>query len=153
MDLTRANVEAELVGRVGADLLARLGMTALSDGTNADLNSPIAASLRTLNVVLTAPPLVTDADFEPLANTAADQLLDVAELRLLMTLQNRAAVLVDQQIGTQSRISLGQIAKDLELAVTRLERRVDRLYGVGRGVLTTGMMTLPIAARACTEEF
>lgn len=153
MDLTRADVEAELVGRVGLDLLARLDMAAAVDGTNADLNSPIAASLRTLGVVLTAPPLVTDADFVPLAATATDQLLDVAELRLLMTLQNRATALTDQQIGTQSRNALGQIARDLELAVTRLERRVDRLYGVGRGVLTTGMMTLPIAARACTEEF
>lgn len=153
MDLTRADVEAELVNRVGADLLARLGMSAAADGANPDLNGPIAASLRTLDVTLASPPTVADADLVPLAATAADQLYDVAELRLLMILANRAALLVDQQIGTQSRISLAQIARELELAITRLERRVDRLYGVGRGVLTTGMMTLPIASPPCKTEF
>lgn len=153
MPYTRAQAEAELVNRAGDDLLARLGVSAVQDGTNPDLNGPLASSLRMLDATLSSPPAVADADLALVADADTDQFLDVAELRMVLNLQLKAATLVDQQIGTQSRKNLHQIMESLELVADRLQKRIEKLYGVGRGRLVAGMIRYPVAVPPCREEF
>ena len=85
MALTREDVEAILIRRVGRWLIASGLDGTTNDGTNPDLNDPIGRAARGLGVAVASIAEVDDDDLLGIADVDADKLLDLAELRTLQT--------------------------------------------------------------------
>lgn len=139
--MTRAQVEAILIRRVGGLFAAceRDGTTAT--GANLDLNDPIGWAIRQCGGATAAPSLVTDADLTTVSDT--DQLLDLAELRALESaLQNYDAV--DLRAGPRTE-SFDQLGKRLEALITRKRKQLAADYNFGAGRLDTGVISLSFA--------
>ena len=138
MSITRAQVETRLLARA-KKRMAFVGMdSTTANGTNADLNDPLATALDWMGLPPVDGSLVTDADLTSVEDV--NKLLDLAEYRLLQNIVGNVAV-VDTQVG-QRRQSLGQVATALEAALTRKERDVQRVYGLFVGSLTGGSLSL-----------
>lgn len=102
MSLTRADIEAALIKRAG-DLLTTAGLDGTTvNGTNADLGDPIAFALRQIGVTVATLTSPTDAEVAA-ASTATegstDQLLDLAEIRVLETVLQHILDLVNTEAG------------------------------------------------------
>jgi hypothetical protein len=82
MSLTRIGVESAMVGRLGAALTA-LNLSTVKDGTNADLNEPMAAGLDWFGVQPIDRSSITDADLANLDDSVIAQYLDLVEIRAL----------------------------------------------------------------------
>jgi hypothetical protein len=80
MPLTRAQAEADVVAALGPDLLAYCGLATTTDGTNADLNGPLARALDHLGYVVADPSNVTDADLAQVPPNRVVRLLDYARI-------------------------------------------------------------------------
>lgn len=80
--ITRANLEAEIVSRIGA-WMTNAGLAVTIAGSNADLNGPIGWAIRVSGGATASPALVTDADVATLGDAYYDQLVDLAQLRTL----------------------------------------------------------------------
>ena len=140
MTITRANAEAELVGRAGGWMsAAELSTSAI--GANSDLQSPLAFALRKMGISHHTP--ITDADLSSIADEDLDQLYDLAELRLLKNVQRNFAA-VDIQLGPR-RESYDQLGKRLESAITALEAAINKQYGVSGSTITAGVLRVDFA--------
>lgn len=126
MTITRANAEAELVSRAKKKM-ELIGLVVTTVGTNADLNSPLAAGLRGLGIVPASPITVSDADFTTLGDADLDEFFDRAELRLLENIHG-SIDLVDITSGPQKE-SLGQLATQLEKSIDSKQKRINDKYG------------------------
>lgn len=142
MSLTRIQAETELVDRAGAKM-ALAGMAVTIVGTNADLNGAMSVALRKMG--LTASSTVVDGDLAALETDQVDEFLDRSELRLLENIQGNLD-LTDIKVGQRSE-SLGQLADQVEKAITRLSTRLMREYGVGLGTLSGGTISLDFAEK------
>ena len=143
MTVTIAQLETILVKRAG-DLLTQAGLDGTThDGTNADLADPVAFAVRTMGGTTTDPTNPADADLVALGVTddTLDELLALAELRILETCHSALIDLVDVTIGPR-REALGAIAARLEAKITKMETRIAKLYGYGLGTLETGVLPL-----------
>jgi len=143
MALTRANVEAILIKRVGA-LMTAVGLDGTTvAGTNADLNDPIGYAIRMVGGTTAAPALITDADVTTVATADYDEFLDIAELRALEnTLGNLAYV--DIKVGNRDE-KLGQLSARLEKMIAGKTERLQLLYGYSQATLEAGTVTLNFA--------
>jgi hypothetical protein len=137
MSITRANAEVELVSRASKKMVL-VGFAVTVVGTNADLNGPLATALRKMG--LTASSTVSDGDLAALEAEQIDEFYDRAELRLLENIVGNID-LTDIQVG-QRRESLGQLADQVEKALTRLTARVEKEYGVGLSELGVGSLMM-----------
>ena len=118
--------------------MALVGFATTTAGSNADLDDPLAVSLRKLGRTASTP--VTDGDLSDLPDAQIDEFIDRAELR---TLENIAGNidLVDITVGPR-RESLGQLADQCEKAIARLAANIANEFGAGLSELTTGSLTL-----------
>lgn len=125
MSLTRVQAETIVVRRIGRWLsAAKLDGTTV-DGTNADLADPLAWAVRQSGGTVTDPTDPGDAD---LASIADDRLLDLAELRALMSAyQNFTRT--DAKAGT-AEAKDDQIRQGMRAAIAAKQALVAGLYGV-----------------------
>src|SRR5215469_7613859 len=99
MTITRAQCEVILTRRRGL-VMTRIGLDGTTtSGANLDLGDPIAFAIRQLGYGVTDPTNPADADLAPVDQTTIDELLDVAEWRVLLSCLGNAAR-VTQQGGT-----------------------------------------------------
>jgi len=140
--ITRANVEVVLCKRLGP-LLTAAGMATTCVGSNADLNDPIGWAIRQADYTVASIALVADADLVGVASDDYDQVLDLAEYRMLETIQGNLDD-VDVQVGPR-REALSQLADQVQQKLERLEARIGRLYGVGLASLEAGYLTMNFA--------
>lgn len=139
MAITRANIETILIRRAGK-ILTAVGLDGTTvSGTNIDLNDPIGFSLRNLGYSVASITNVSDADLAGAGDDEIDQLLDVAELRLLENaLQNFDQVTVT--VGPRTE-DLSDLRDGLEKTITRKREYVSSQYGSG-ATLEAGAISL-----------
>ena len=139
MTLTRAQVEQELVTR-RQSMLKAVGMDDTSNGSNADLNSPIGYAVRQCGGTVASLGSVSSADVQTVDTSDLDRLLDIAEYRLLMNIKGRWAK-VDTSSGPFSQ-SLSQLADQLDKDLASLKTNLGDQYGFGGGSLQVGVLDL-----------
>lgn len=129
MSITRADIELELISRVGG-WLTNVGLDgATVNGTNTSLNSPIRYGIQGSGGSVVSPSLVTDADVQTVAANKLDQLYDIAELRTLDTVWSHFT-LVDAKAGPVEAKS-SQFAGYLKDRIAALRASIAALYGIG----------------------
>ncbi len=136
MTITRIHAETELVERQGARM-SMVEMAVTIAGSNADLNSPMAAALRKMGY--TASATVSDSDLAVLPDDEIDEFYDRAELRLMENIKGNN-VLVDITTGPRSK-RLGQIAQQLLEDISALTNKINSEYE-GAGSLVGGVIAL-----------
>lgn len=143
MSLTRADVEAILVKRVGP-LLTSAGMDGTTvDGTNADLNDPIGGSILNLGYTVLNIVSIVDAD---VAQVQADEYSEILNVAELLTLENILGNLDDVDITVGPRTEkLSQIAAQVQRKIERIEARLKAKYGYGAASITASVITLDFA--------
>lgn len=140
MTITRAEVEAVLVRRSGK-LLVAAGLDGTTiDGTNADLNDPIGSAVRQMGYSVASVVNVTDSDLSVIGDDEIDQLLDVAELRTLETVEGNLDQ-VDITVGPRSE-SLNQLSVRVRMKIDTVRRAIEKKYGIGAGTLSAGVIGL-----------
>lgn len=128
MTITRANVEAEIVSRVGAWMTAA-SLAVTVAGANASLNSPIGWAIRLAGGTVVAPSLVTDTDVQTVTDANLDKLYDLAELRTLESvLSNYTGV--DKKAGPVE-LKSSQLGDRLLGAIDRKRAQIAADYGIG----------------------
>lgn len=142
MALTRANAEFILEARTGP-LLTAAGMSTDVDGTNVDLNDPIARAVRDLGHTVTSAVLVADADVAAVTTAETDEFLDVATLHTLEAVLGNLDD-VDIKVGPMSE-SLSQLSERVERKIARMLAQLERDYGYSLSTVFTGYIQRDIA--------
>lgn len=147
---TRADIELELVSRVGG-WLTKVGLDGTTvDGTNASLNGPIRYGIVTSSGTVTNPSLVTDADVHTVPGADLDQLYDLAELRSLENALSHFSS-VDKKAGPVE-VKSSQFADRLAKRIADLRSSIAIAYGIGGTArLTGGALTLNFAETGTLE--
>lgn len=122
---TRANIEAILVKRCGS-MMSLVNMAVTTVGSNADLNDPIGYALRWGGYTVADISTVSDSDIDEIEDTDLDMVLDVAELRILQSVQGNYT-LVDITNGPESE-KFSQTAAVLKERIATLKSHVDEMY-------------------------
>ena len=142
MTLTRANTEYLLEARTGP-LLTAAGMSTDVDGTNVDLNDPIARAVRDLGHTVASAVLVADADVAAVTDAETDEFLDTATLHTLEAVLGNFDD-VDIKVGPMSE-SLSQLAEQVERKIERLLAQLERLYGYSMATVSGAYIQKDIA--------
>ncbi len=138
MTVTRTTLEKLLVKRASS-IMTFVGMSTLAVGSNDDLNDPIGYGLRQSDLTVADHADVVDGDVANVTDALLDQVLDIAELRLLKNILGNLDE-VDLEMGPRSE-EFSQIADRVEGKIERLEKSVTDQYGVGLGALSSGIIT------------
>jgi hypothetical protein len=140
MTITRAQVEQVLVKRAGKLMTAADLDGTTHSGVNTDLNDPIGWALRQMSYTVTSLTNVTDADLAPVATADVDQLLDMAEFRLMENIEGNFD---DVDISANGRSeSLSQLMLQVTKRVERMRSKLEIQYGLGAGTLEAGVISL-----------
>ena len=142
MAVTRANVEVNLIRRLGP-LMTKAGMDgSTADGTNTDLADPIAWALRQAGFSTADITNPTTAEVAA-AESDIDQVMDLGELR---TLESILGGLDDVDISLGPRDEkLSQLAEQAEKKLAAIQKKVEDLYSFSASALTTGTLTYEFA--------
>lgn len=140
MSVTRANVESVLIRRVGAWLTAAGLDGTTVNGTNADLNDPIAQALLQAGYSVADITSVTSTDLAAVPDANVPMVLDLAELRALETTAQALSSMEVSGFGFSVKTSSG-----VNDAIARLIARLRQRYGIGGGALTGGTLSLDFA--------
>ena len=124
--MNRLEAETILIRRQGK-LLAALELNYVADGSNADLEGPLAEALRKVGYPPADAVTVTDADLAALPAKRVSAFLDIAEVGTLEAAESAATALVDVQLG-QRRENLSQIATAIRASVSAKLAKIERLY-------------------------
>lgn len=134
---TRAQTEAVLVKRLSSMLeIAGLDNTTV-DGTNEDLNDPIAWAVFKSGGTVADPTEVTTEEVAAIA--AVYQLFDLAELRTMETILGNYSE-VDSTVGPRSE-KFDQLAKRLLELIPAKRKQIENEYGVDLGELKRAGVT------------
>lgn len=139
MTITRADVETILVRRCGSLLVAADLDGTTIDGTNVDLNDPIGVALRNMGYTVASITNVSNSDLESVTDEDVDQLLDLAELRTLESIEGNLDD-VDIQANGRSE-SLNQLSVRVRMKIDTKRKAIESQY-VGLGTLDAGVITL-----------
>ncbi|HQP27413.1 MAG TPA: hypothetical protein PLL58_06245 [Candidatus Syntrophosphaera sp.] len=150
MTITRTQVEKILLKRAARRMAFVEMDIAKSDGTNADLNDPIAYAVRLCGLSVADISDVKDSDLAPLPDSDIDKLLDLAELRLLQNIFGNLDS-VDERTGPVQN-AYSQFGTQLETALKRLEEKCQRNYGVGQGTISVGYITLDFQQKEADDD-
>lgn len=127
MAATRTSVDTRLLRRVGRWLTAAGLDGATDDGTNVDLADPIAWAIGQTGGTVVDTLAPDDADLATV--TSDDQMLDLAEYRLLLNAyQNYTKVDVE---GLAGKAKLDQLRAGLKEAITLKRAQIASDYGIG----------------------
>lgn len=138
MTITREQIEKILVGRVKKRMAFVEMDSTTTNGTNADLNDPIATALIQMGVTPANISAITDSDLASVTDVI--QIADLAELRLLENIVGNLDV-VDLAVGPR-RESLNQMTENCEKAIARLTKKIQHQYGIGITNLQNGTLAL-----------
>lgn len=143
MPFTRANVETILVSRCKRRMeFVEFAVT--TTGNNADLNDPIFFALQEMGITPANIANVVDSDFVTV--TDITKLCDLAEVRLLENiLGNSDKVTLQAASGTEY---FSHATDALEKLITRKQADIQKRYGIGLGLTTTGKRKLNFQAKA-----
>ena len=143
MAITRANIEAIMINRMGATLTACGLDGATVDGTNPAMVDPIGSGLRALGLQPASYVAITDSDLTGVDNSDIDTLLSLIELRL-----------TENAIGNLTRVDItfgphaekfDQLRQGLERAAAKI-RKALAAKGVDvagqAGTLTAGTINM-----------
>jgi hypothetical protein len=145
--ITRTQAEQILLRRVGG-LLEQAGLDYQSnDGTNADLNDPIASAVMSLGYTVSDISNVASSDLSSLDASENLAFLDLAEYRALESINGHI-------IGM--KISVGPITEDYGDLIEQIDERLKRLktkieseHSVGFGsTLEIGVIDMNFQARS-----
>lgn len=137
MSLTRANLEAILVSRLGP-LLTAAGMDGITiNGSNLSLNDAIGRAIRQCGLSVANVVLVADSDLANVASKDYDKLFDVAEYRALESIEGNLDD-VTISVGPRSQ-QMSDLARQVQKKLERLGQRILDTYGLQLGSLTAGM--------------
>lgn len=142
MALTRVIAETILVSRVG-HMMTVVSMAITIVGTNADLDDPLAWATRGVGGSTAAHNTVTDAELVLVASTLHDDLMTLAEYRLVKNILG-ACNAVDWVTGPFAE-KYSQFHSQLKQMLANLEDEVAAL-GVGSAPLKAGKIRLDFAA-------
>lgn len=150
MTITRADLENVLISRAGKLMTAAdLDGTTLN-GTNADLNDPIATGLRRAGYSVASLAKVVDGDVASVLDEDVDKVLDLAELRLCENIEGNYDD-VDISVTDRSE-SLNQLARQVQTKIDRLQKKIERAYGIGQGTLDAGVIGLDFMQKSEDDE-
>lgn len=136
MSLTRANVEALLISRVGL-LFVEIGKDGSTvDGSNADLNDSIGYAVRQCGQIVDSATAVDNDDVARVSDI--DKLLDIAELKALETAYTAALTLVSISLGEREQ-RFSDIAKGLKDLIEMRREHNRESYGIGERSLQGGV--------------
>jgi hypothetical protein len=150
MTITRANVEEVLIRRAGK-LMAAADLDGASyHGANADLNDPIGWALRQMEYAVASLVNVADSDLASVTDADIDQLLDMAEYRLMENVEGNFDDVDISANGRSERLSqlMEQVTKRLE----RLKTKIETVYGLGLGTLDAGVIALDFIEKDEADE-
>jgi hypothetical protein len=137
MALTRANVEAILVSRLGP-LLTAAGMDGTTiNGANLSLNDAIGRAVRQCGHSVANVVQVADGDVANISTEDHDKLFDVAEYRALESIEGNLDD-VTISVGPRSQ-QMSDLARQVQKKLERLGQRILDTYGLQLGKLTDGM--------------
>lgn len=140
--ITRLKAEVSLIARAGRKM-DLVGMNISATGTNESLNDPLGMALLGMGLNVADLASVTDTDLAAIEDIP--QFLDRAELRLLETIAGNID-LVNITTGPRSE-ALSDLSKQVEAAITRLTKKIEKQYGSGVGSLQPGVVTLDFAEK------
>lgn len=141
MPLTRLNVETILSQRRGI-LLTQTGIDPTPTGSNPVYDDPLRDGLDAVSIVPAAY-AVSDADLAGVADSDLSQVLDVAEYRVLKTIQGNLFA-VDQTVS-QGQQRLGQLGDRLLKESAAFLAYLIEKYSYGVKPATVGKMDLGFA--------
>ena len=145
MSLTRKQAEQVILRRV-ANFFDVVGLDyQTKDGSNVDLNDPIASALRHFTLYPDDHAYVDDDDMSALADADVQQVLDIAELRALESALNQYTK-VDLKVGPRSE-SFSDLAKALEKRIAKTKETLMARWGFGVQVLEAGAIDMNFASR------
>lgn len=140
MTTTRADVEVMLIARAGKLMTAADMDGTMCYGANADLNDPIGWALRQTGYTVASLASVTDTDLSAVADADVDQIIDMAEFRLLQNIEGNLDA-VDISANGRSE-KLNQLAERVASRLERVQKNIETLYGLGLGTLEGGTIAL-----------
>lgn len=138
MALTRQYAESVIVNRCGGYLRAAEVDTSQS-GPIVFLEDSFSWAFSQIGVIPLSSP-VADDDFTRVTVDDTNKFLDLAELRTMENIIGNLA-LVDISVGPR-REALSQLSTRAEAVVSRLEQKIAKLYGVGYGSLSSGVIEM-----------
>lgn len=151
MSLTRANVEAILIRRLGK-LLTEAEMDGdTTNGTNLDLNDPIGWAVRQCGGSVANPVNVAASDVATIGAGDIDQLFDLAEYRTLQNISGNLAS-VDIRVGSRQE-SFNQLAERVEARITRKKAQLQQEYSFGLGTLEAGVINLDFQQKTDNADY
>lgn len=146
MALTRATVEKILVKRCG-QFMTTAGLAITTAGSNADCSDPMAWAIRQLGYAPSAADTVTDGELATVAVAHTDALLDLAEVRLLETIQGNLTS-VNARVGPLAE-DKGALLGQITTLATQKRNSVSARHGHllatpldGTALRTVGMISL-----------
>jgi hypothetical protein len=140
MAYTLENFQVLLVRRTSA-IMAEVSMdTDTTSTANTDLADPLSFALRQIGIIPTDITAPADADFLTVTDDQIDELLDLAEYRLLTNIfQNFDDV--DVRIGHRQE-EFSQLANRVGQRIDRMRTHIRDVYGYGRDELEAGVIDL-----------
>lgn len=150
MPVTEAQIETELIARDGS-LLTNAGLDGTTvNGTNAAILPAVAWALRQMGYPTTTFNVVTPTDLARVPDSQLDELIDLAEYRVLLNIQGRLST---------TRISLGPLTEEfsgvgdlVKLKLGNLLLQLRALYGFGLGTIGVGVIDWNIAGRTTADD-
>lgn len=139
MAYTIRQFETLLVRRTSAIML-EVDMDTVYTGDNEDLVDPIGFGLRVLGITLGDITKPVDSDLTTLGDDQVDELLDLAEYRLLLNIYQNFDD-VDVRIGHRQE-EFSQLANRILMRVDRLRTHLRDVYGYGESELEAGVIDL-----------
>jgi len=138
MSLTRAQAEQVILRRV-ANFFEVVGLDyQTKDGSNVDLNDPIASDLRNFAIFPDDHALVDDDDLASLADEDTQQFFDIAELRSLESALNQYTK-VDLKVGPRSE-AFSDLQKSMEKRIAKMKDTLMIRWGFGILSLEAGVI-------------
>jgi len=138
MGLLRQALETIIIKRCGKKMLL-VEMSITADGSNSDLNDPIATALLEMGFEIDDPSNVTDDDIYQVGSDQYNELFDRAERRTLESIAGNLDM-VNLQVGSR-REEFNQLSEQIFKAIDLLTRKILRRYGDG-GSLSAGTLSL-----------
>lgn len=141
MPYTRRQIERVLIKRTG-QFLSEAGLDGTTQsGANDDLSDPIATTIRKMGYTVADLSEVADTDLANVPDGDIDQLLDMAELRVLETIEGNLTLVTTGE--ADSSYSFSDLASRLSTRIQRLRDRIIEEYGVISGVeIGTGVIVV-----------
>lgn len=140
--MVRADIELAVVSRCG-NLAAEAGLDGVTvDGTNADMNDPIADALEALNRAPANRSAVSDADVLRVAPLEQRHCLALAELRYLESALFNLTLFDEKWVNQSDAKS--QLGKRLECAIAARRDVIARRWGDTGGPFASGPIGGPI---------